>query len=249
MTLRVADEAFVTLAQVRADDTNCPCVTPLYPSDADLQEIIDSVSDDLATVIGMRITGRQDVIARPCRLDDWCSCACCDRDAIPLGDERPVVTEVKINGTTLAADEYELHWNGISWVLHRNPTGTQLYPPHWPSYQRRWLADTEDNTFAIHYTQGIHVDKDIIVDAALEVICDRITDRKRTESLDGISSITIGGTTAVVSEDRLDRIRSGELGPKTRTMMGIMAPHGTTSSAVWAPELRQGWSLNLSLAP
>lgn len=249
MTLRVASEAFVDIAAVRADE-NCGCVTPTTPTDAAIQSVIDSASDDIATVTGMRIAGRQSVIARPCRSADWCECPCCGLDAIPLGDERPTVTKVIVDGVELTTTQWWLHWNRVSWMIARLPTGTETTPPRWPSWQHRWKADTEADTFAIYFTQGIHVDSHDITAAALEVICDRLTEsRKRVESLDGITSVTLGGTTAVVDQDRLGRIAKGELGPMTRRLMGIVSPTGRSHSEVWAPELTHGWDLHLVMNP
>lgn len=247
MTLRVASEALVTVARVRAAD-NCGCVTPTVPSDAELQAIIDSVSDDIAIVTGGVISGRQAVIARPCRTADWCSCVCCDLDAIPLGDERPEVTEVKIDGTPLDPSAYWVHWNNIQWMIARKPTGTQTSPPHWPSWQKRWRDDTEPDTFSIAFTRGIHIDDWKITAAALEMVCDRVASGGRqTRVMEGISQITVGGTTAVVDDDRLKRIAAGTVGPAMQQLMGIVAPGGRAHSMVWSPEVGFGWDLFLTL--
>ncbi len=250
MTLRVASEGFVTLATVRADD-RCSCITDTEPDDAELQTIIDSVSDDIAVVTGLRIAGRQNVIARPCRDFDVASCCpCCGLDSIPLGDERPEVTKVIIDGVEQTADQWWLHWNKTSWMISRLPTGSETTPPHWPTWQERWKADTEDDTLAIYFGQGIHIDSFDIQEAALEAVCDRVAESsKRKDGLDGVTSITLGGATATVDQDRLDRIRTGSLGPATQRLISVVSPHGRTHSEVWAPELTFGWDLNLVIDP
>lgn len=249
VTLRVASEAILTIQQVR-DDARCACVTADDPADGVLQAIIDQVTDDLATVSGGAINGRRSVVARPCRHEDRCvPCGCCGLDSIPLGDLRPEVTQVKIDGDVIPSDQYWMHWNGISWVLSRKPGPTQVSPPRWPSTQHRWKADTEDGTFSITFTQGIHVDSHAITEAALEAVCDKVTALQRRETtLEGVTSITLGGATAQLDDDQLDRITNGEIGPATRYLLGVVAPDGRRTSEVWAPELLGGWDLNLEVA-
>lgn len=250
MTLRYAHESFLTLSDVRGD-LRCGCVTDTYPDDTLLQSIIDSVSDDIAIVSGHRVAGRQSVIARPCYdgADRDC-CPCCGLDAIPLGDQRVVVSDIKIDGVSLAANEWWSHWNGTFMMVSRLPTGTETTPSRWPTTQDRWRDDTEDDTFAIYFTQGTDVDTWTIREAALEAVCDRVAQAgKRSEGLQGVTSITLGGATATIDEERLHRIRTGALGPATEHMLSVMAPEGRTNSAVWAPELALGWSLNLSINP
>lgn len=250
MTLRAASEAFTDIAAVRAAE-NCACVTDTTPDDTTVQSYIDQASDVIAIATDMRIAGRQTVKARPCRIEDTCvPCSCCGLDAIPLGDARPSVTEVKIDGDVLAADYYWLHWNGISWVLARKPLATQLSPQRWPSDRKRWAADSEDGTFSITIEQGIHVDDFLIQSAVMEIICDfAAEDAKRPNRIEGARSMSGGGLTVALDEDRIDRIRSGDMGPMTRRMMGVLVPDGRATSAVWAPELMDGWTLNLELVP
>lgn len=261
--LRVASEQFVTVAQVRQSD--CACIGANSPSDDVIGLLIDEASDMLAIVTGQYIAGRQSVIARPCRTGDYmCApCPCCDLDAIPIGDAdaRPVITEVLINGTPLNTDLYWLHWNRVAWMLARRPNAAagETSPPSWPSWQKRYLATTEEDTFAIRFTQGIHVDDaHVIQAAALEVICDLANDDTiRANAIEGAVSVSAGGANVVLDrnlvrtsdETRLKRIANGELGPMSRRMMGIYAPNGRGHSMVWAPELTFGWELNLEIDP
>lgn len=249
MALRVASEAFTDITTVRADP-HCACVTDTTPDDDTVQSYIDAASDMITIVTGY-ISGRQTVRARPCRRDDWCEpCSCCGLDAIPLGDLRPTVTQVKVSGVVISADYYWLHWNGVSWVLARKPESGQLTPQRWPSDRKRWAADTETDTFSITYTQGIHVDDVIIQDAVMEIICDLAAEpRRQSNRVEGARSMSGGGLTVELEEDRIERLRNGDMGPMTRRMMGVLRPHGNQTPAVWAPELMGGWDLNLELVP
>jgi hypothetical protein len=249
MATQIASESFVTVAEVRADD-ECACVTDATPSDAIIQSYIDAASDLIAITTGMRIAGQQNVIARPCRT--WCDyvcCPCCGLDVIPLTDEAVTVTAVKIDGVTLDTSEYWLHHNRTHWVLGRRPAADETYPRSWPTGQHRWALDTEDDTFAIYFTQGVDVDQHLIKTATLEIVCDFAAEsRLRDRNLDGVTQMTIGGTTAVIDEDRLERIRMGAMGPMSTRLMGVLAPEGRGTSQVWAPELTYGgWELNLTL--
>lgn len=251
MTLFVASEMMATVDQVRAD-TTCGCVTDTTPDSDVIVEYIHAASDMIATVTGLRVAGRQAVVARPTRMhcDEWMSeCSCgCGLDVIPLSDERPNVTQVKIDGETLSSSYWWMHRNRTHWVLARKPLAGELAPRAWPSNQKRYLDDTEDDTFAIYFTQGIHVDTHIVTAAALEIVCDLIAeDNRKANALEGVSEITVGGTTARLDEDRLMRIANGELGPMTRRLMGVMSPQGRSTSEVWAPELTLGWDLNLEI--
>lgn len=261
MTLWVASEQFVTEAQVRASD--CSCIGANSPSSDFVNDLIDEASDMLAIVTGQRIAGRQTVIARPCRTTDMmCTpCPCCGLDAIPLGDAdtRPVITQILIDGDEIADDFYWLHWGRVQWMLARrpNPALNETSPPDWPSWQHRWAATTEDDTFAIRFTQGIHVDDAYVIGAAaLEVICDLANDDTvKARAIEGAVAINAGGTSVVIDrnlqrtsdETRLKRIANGELGPMCRRMMGIYSPAGRSHSMVWAPELTYGWELNLEI--
>lgn len=249
MTRRSAAEAFLTVEQVR-ESPNCGCITDTTPDDETIEGYVDAASDVIAISTGMRIRGRQTLIARPCR--DACvdMCPCCGLDVIPLGDEQPVVTQVKIDGEVLDSAYYWLHWNRVSWVLARRPLPNETTPRNWPSWQKRYLADTEDDTFSITFTTGTFVDQQLIVDAALEIVCDLATDsEKLANTIEGAISADMGGVRVELQTDLLARIRAGEMGPMTRRMMGLLAPDGRSYSMVWAPELTLGWQLNLEVAP
>jgi hypothetical protein len=246
MVLRVAHEQFVTKAAVRAADS-CGCVTPSDPPDAELDLIIDAASDAIARVTGMRVAGRRQWLARPCRSEygqDCCSC--CGLDAIPLGDNDPVVDQVKIDGAVVDPATYQLHPTRIGMGLVKVSTDLTR-PTNWPSSQPLWAPDSEDGTFSILYTTGSYVEDLVISDAAIEIVCDLAAGTASTvNALDPrVTQATVGGVTMVLEEDRIERVRSGDFGPMTARMMGLLAPTGTATSAVWAPELAAGWDLHL----
>lgn len=247
MVLRVAHEQFVDLDEVRAAD-NCPCVTPNDPDDTLLGEMIDAGSDAIAQVTGMRVAGRRQLVARPCRTEGGCMCECCGLDAIPLGDMNPVVDEIKIDGTVVDSATYELHPSLTGWQLVKVATDATR-PTPWPSYQQRWKPDTLEDTFAIQFTVGTWIEERIIKDAALEIVCDLAASHESNRNaLDpSVTTATIGNVTMTLTEDQLERVRTGQFGPATARMMGLFAPTGMAFSTVWAPELMSGWDLGLRL--
>ncbi len=251
MTLRFASKRLLTVAEARA--TRCGCIGANSPTDEVIEALIDATSDTLARVSGARVSGRRTVRARPCRTGCASECACCGADVIPLGDQDPGEIVVKIDGVTLTDAEVWLHRDNLGWVIaRRSADGTKLRP--WPSWQRRWLPDTEDHTFSVTFEQGLYADEHVIKAAALEVFCDFASDGSLMDNiLDGVTSVQFGDANVTIDanrlaeagDTRLSRIANGELGPMTRRMMGILAPSGRSAHAVWAPELMQGWELNL----
>lgn len=258
MTLRVASQQFLTREQIIRG--GCGCIGANSPVEV-LDNLNDQASDLIAIVTGQTIAGRQAVIARPCSSNYGCiPCPCCDLEAIPLGDgdTRPVVSQVWIDGEQLDESLYWLHWNRVQWMLAKRPLPNENTPRHWPTWQKRYLAFTEEDTFAIRFTQGIHVDDaDLVIQAAaLEIVCDLAEDDMvKANAIEGAVSVSAGGSNVVLdrnlvrtSDDtRLKRIANGELGPMTRRMMGIFAPTGRSHSMVYAPELTFGWELNLEI--
>jgi hypothetical protein len=241
MTLRVAGEAFTTMAAVRASET-CGCVNESEPSDAELQEIIDAASDVLALATGGIVTGRTEFTVRPCGRGYCQPCACCGLEGIPLPGEDPVVSEVKIDGDILNASDYALHRTRQGWNLVR--VGPDDPPASWPQWQKLWRADTEDDTFSITYISGIHIDW-IIEAAAIELTCDlALAEERKPRVIPGARAVSQGGVTISLAE-RAERLRSGDSGPAVQRFLSIYAPDGRAPSLVWAPELDQGWELHV----
>jgi hypothetical protein len=240
MTLRAAAEQFVSIADVRGDE-NCGCVDDATPDDTALGILIDQASDTLTVLSGGKVFGRRTIIARPSRVRPGCECTCgCRLDGIPLEGPDPVVTEVKIDGAVIS--DYGLHSgrDGLYYLV-RQATGDR--PDSWPSSQSGWRPDTEDDTFSITYTYGVHIDW-IIERAALELVCDFAADdiTKTNQLQPGTTTATLGGVQVAMNsggtlQERMDRLLSGELGAAVTRFMSIHAPGGRRESEVWAPEL------------
>src|SRR5690606_16402138 len=100
MATQTAAEPFLTVEQVETSDWCAGCLPTGPEGDEQIAKWIDEASDLIATVTAMRVAGQMDVIARPCRTGMLCDCICycCHLDSIPLGDQKPTVTQVKING-------------------------------------------------------------------------------------------------------------------------------------------------------
>lgn len=248
MTLQYASETFVSVQDVR-DDTECGCVTEDNPGDSTIEGWIEAASDLIAITTSMRVAGRQQVVARPCRKYGAGACdPCCDTKGIPLGDEPVEINSVKIDGETLPSSEYRLEWNGIMWVLVRQPAAGEQRPRDWPTWQKMWLADTETDTFSITFTQGVNPDQHLIKTATLEVVCDFASEsRVRETALHGVTDVVVGGATVHLDPDRMERLRQGAMGPMSERLLAVMAPQGRAQSQVWAPEITGGWDLNLRL--
>lgn len=246
MTLRAAAEQFVTIADVRGDE-NCGCVTDDSPSDADLGILIDQASDALTILSGGKVFGRRTIPARFTRERPFRECGCgCGLDGIALEGPDPVVSEVKIDGTALAVSEYGLHSgkDGHSYLV-RQATGDR--PDSWPSTQSAWRPDTEDDTFVVTYTYGVHIDW-IIERAAMALVCDFAADDiERTNQLQpGTTTATLGGVsvglgTGPTLQERMARMEAGVLDSAVNRFLSVHAPSGRRPSEVWAPEL-ETWS-------
>lgn len=81
----------------------------------------------------------------PLYLCDQCLISCAPSRVKLAGYPVREITEVKIDGAILAADEYTI-WN--------NRYLTRLNDAVWPVAQDLTLPDTEDNTFSVSYTYG-----------------------------------------------------------------------------------------------
>ena len=251
MTTYLAYEPFMTLAEVQDSGACEECLAEA--TDAQISAWIDEASDLIAILSGMRVANRFSLVARPCRVGGYCRCDCCHLDAIPLGDPKPTVDSVWINGSEVPTDEYDLHWGLNGWSLVRIADG-DTQPGKWPSYQKRYLADTEDDTFAVYLTVGIPVDKMMITSAVLEIVCDIASDylggyKNPNELETGIIQAQLGNATVVVDRDRLARLQAGEGGPNLTRLLSIYASGGRSVTAVYSPELSDGWNLNLLPVP
>lgn len=93
------------------------------------------------------------------------SCGCSSVPAIPLGSRAVVeITEVKINGSVLDADEYRLDVRRRSLIRMDGADGLNR---GWPCCQRLTAPDTEDGTLSISYIHGTRPPADGVRAAAV----------------------------------------------------------------------------------
>jgi hypothetical protein len=257
MTLNVASEQFLTVDEVK-DSNACDACIDEATDDAEISGWVDQASDIIAILTGMRVHGRRQLLARPCRSggsyhhSDFSYCDCCHLDSIPLGDQKPTIDEVRIDGEILPSDEYELHWGLNGWGLVRvgDPT-SDTRPPHWPSRQKAWRPDTEEGTFSVLLTVGVDPAIPMIKAAMLELVCDLAAEaaggyQHPNELPSGVTQATIGNATVQVDFDRLERMKRGEIGPNTSKLIAVYAPGERQHKAgVFAPELTMNWDLNV----
>lgn len=251
MATNLACDPFMTVEEFEALDSCADCLVGV--TDEQLAAWIDEASDLIAILSGMRVYGRCSLVARPCRKGLRCGCDCCHLDAIPLGDMKPTIDEVLIDGVTISPEEYDLHWGLNGWSLVLLGDGT-THPGYWPSYQKRYLADTEDDTFAVYLTVGVHVDRAIVQAAVVDIVCDIAAEvaggyRNVNELEDSVIQAQVGNATVVVDRERLARLQHGEISANMNRLLGVLAPQGRAVSAVYAPELAEGWDLNLRQIP
>jgi hypothetical protein len=251
MTTQLAADGFMTVDEIR-DSGACPeCLDSA--SDEQILAWDEEASDLVAIVTGMKVAGRFSLVARPCREGGRCRCDCCHLDSIPLGDLKPTIDEVLIDGEVIPAEEYDVHWGLNGWSLVRVGDGVSA-PPGWPSYQKRYLADTEVDTFAVYFTVGVNTDQTLITAAILELVCESATHAlggyQNVNVLEsGVIQAQVGNSTVVVDRERLQRLQAGEMGAAMSKLVGVYAPTGRSYSAVYAPELQECWNLNLRVPP
>lgn len=241
--LRAAAEQFTSADAVR--ESGCSCITEADPSDEVLDELIDQASDELCRLSMGRVYGRSVVTIRPCRDNCYADCGCgCGLDGVPLWGPDPVVTEVNINGEELDAAFYEIHERRGGYFLVRVSTDG-VRPPSWPSWQQMWRPITQDNTFAITYEYGVHVDR-TIEQATIELVCYYVgqMQNKRNQLPKGTVSASYNNVSLSLRERQLDPDGNGADGVAVGEKMSeFVAFWGGPRSSFWSPELDNGWSL------
>jgi hypothetical protein len=128
---------YVTSADL---DGSCAVIDALGGNAGDVQDLIDSVID-AATDLMWRLTGRQFGVSSTTVRPDL------GGSATLLELEYPVtsVEAVKIDGETLPSSAY---WVSDDRYLQRTDGAA------WPSTQKQYLADDEDETFSVSFTWG-----------------------------------------------------------------------------------------------
>lgn len=235
-----AAEAFTSVEAVVENE--CSCID--NDTDEDLIEAwIDRASDELTRLSMGRVYGRRTVTVRPCREVACSPCACgCRLDSVRLWGPDPVVSSVTIDGDTLDHNLYAVHQRYDGYFLVRTPTGNS--PLSWPSNQKLWLAATEDDTFAITFTYGVHIDATIEA-AAIEMVCyyAGLVTAKRNTLPKGTVSANYNNTSLSLRESTLNPDGSGADGQAVGAATGAFAAFwGGPRNEFWSPELDE-WSL------
>lgn len=229
MATQLACASFIT-----PEDVTCDCQ---LTSSFTLEEIVENASDLLVQLTGGVFYGRCSVKVRPERTGYDCNPCTTDREwALPLPGPNPVVSEVKIDGETLAASEYTMMDDHL---LVRVSSGTS--PLYWPSTNHLWKPDTETGTWSITYVHGYDVDV-AAHNATAEIACDLIdglTGKSRLGQF--VSSATMDGLT--VSRQALDPDNVEEAGFSwVARVLRMFNP--SSLSGVRSPELERGWKLH-----
>ena len=248
MALQLAAQPFMTVEDFLAEASCAECFVG-DEAEEEVEALIEQASDIIANLTGMRVAGQFSVVARPCReglLCD-CLCTCCRLDAVPLGDSKPTIEAVFVDGVELDPDEYDLHWGLNGWNLVRTSVDGVTRPQNWPSHQARWKNEQQTGTFAIHMTIGVPVDQKLITDAVIEIVC--MLWGSGTENANtlpaGVVQAQLGGTTVAVDPDAdVDERLAG--GAALARLMAVWAPTGRETVAAYAPELTD-WDLGLRL--
>lgn len=246
MTLRAAAQQFTSIAAVRNAE-NCGCVNADDPTDDELDEMIDQASDVLVWFTNGAYFGRSTVTIRPCRAGCWADCACgCGLDGVPIRGIAPEITSVKIDGDTLSASLYTIHESRSGFSLVR-VSNDDTRPPAWPSWQELWKPDTADGTFSITLEHGYHLDY-LASRAALELVCmfAKADQVKKNQLPRGTVAANYNSTSVSLEERRLTAQGAIDSKASGEAVTQFLAVYGNaTRSAVWAPELDEGWTTHI----
>jgi hypothetical protein len=117
-------------------------------------------------------------------LCDYCLVSCAPSRVKLSGYPVREITEIKIDGDVLAADQY---------TLWKRRYVTRLDDGHWPYQQNLTLPDTDDGTFSITYTYGADP-PEIGIAAAAQLGCELY------KECDGQDCALPKGTTRVVNQ-------------------------------------------------
>jgi hypothetical protein len=234
MALLLACEQMTTPERV----TNfCSCsVDVLADADWEMDDIIDAASDLVVIATGGAVKGRCSTTVRPCadtscmcgRLADGCDC--CRLDAIRLPGDAIAITEVKIDGETLAASNYG--WFDGDGLIRIGAD----QPRTWPGCQKLYLDDTEEGTFSIEYEFGVL--PLVAVMSATEIACDLLLGvTGKTSRLDPrVVTAVMDGVTMDFDPQVLG------LFDWTKRLVGRYS--SGPRPIVWSPEVDEGWTLH-----
>jgi hypothetical protein len=222
VTLHHACTAFV-------DEEDCVGVCDL-PEWVAVQDLIDAASDAICILSGTLISGRCQITVRPRNDAAWCGTVRYLGDGIRLPGYDPEPINVKVDGITLTAGtDYRM----VDGALYR-------VEGYWPGSQNVMTASTEVGTFEITYAFGMEPPlyaKMACIELVKEAAIDLNGERSRLP--DGTVSATLDGLNIDIDP------RSGDLGLSAlNRLMSVFAPDSPRGTAVWSPELMDGWVLS-----
>lgn len=245
MTLRVACER---LAEDDDLEHFCECDTPtVLPGD--ILEALDSASDILSNLAwsSHRLKlGRCTYNIRPC--SELCRTpggGCCTSRGVRLDGTDPAVTQVRIDGVIIDPITYAVitRPDGSRWLERFKSDGR---PDVWPGCQRIGLAATEEHTFEVTYTAGVH--KNLLMRwAVAEIACDILGPLSSVRHHEDLPDGTTGafGYGLSIQAARNAEDTEGQplrhwlgLGFVQRFLASLPRTQGAT---IWAPEIADGY--------
>jgi hypothetical protein len=253
MTLLYAGEPLTTPESLVAYGCDCALV-----EGDELDDLIDQASDVIAVVSNMEIAGRRTKSVRPVSnaicyptsiVARWVGLASGNELAhIALDGVDPVIAEdgIKVDGDILVGGtDYIVQSSDediYRYVTRLNSDGN---PSSWPSNQRFWRPDTEDNTFSMTFLFGVEASAPGVMKAANEVACWLVNDTasKRKRRLDSKATSASGGGVQLGIRARADQIKAGEIDlPALADLLALYLPGGRHNTEVMSPEMGDGWT-------
>lgn len=223
----------------------CPCRTEGSggedPSDDELEELLMQATEVIWTLLAFPYLGPCPRTIHPCRTNlgyapskrvreatlRWGACACCGCDAVTLAGPIADVTEVIVDGVTLASSEYELHDN--MHLVRVNGT--------WPMGG----GPASEQNFVITYLIGAPVPtlvRDAVIELANQLWLDRCgsADSRLPRAATGASSQ--GVSYSFSRREEVDRVKTaGSELPTVRKAVSTYNPTGASlRTLVYSPD-------------
>lgn len=165
-----------------------------------------------------------------------CGCGCVQQVRLYGGPVRAIV-EVKIDGETVAPDEYRLDENRYLVRLADSDGRRQA----WPRCQRLDLADTETGTWSVEYLAGLSPPT-LGVQAAASLACELFRACRSSGECalpTGVTRVVRQGLTIEKVTGLASMLRKGQTGlPLVDAFMAAYNPTGSRRpAAVWSPDM------------
>lgn len=143
------------------------------------------------------------------------------------------ITEVKINGDVITADNYRL--DGWKWLTYLNDANGDFQ--RWPACQNLARPDTDAGTFSVTYTHGMDP-PDLGLEAAAQLACAIAATGEDCGLPAGTSRVTRLGLVIEMLKDGKGVPISFTSIPLVQLFLSTYNPAGLRRrSAVWSPDL------------